>query len=246
MPASTFSQHLFQQVRKAEDRANRTYEAVIGVVVDNKDPDKLARVKVKYPVLGGQDTSFWAPLVQLGAGEERGWFFLPEVDDEVLIMFEHGDIHRPLIVGALWNGKDAPADKNDGKNERRTLVSREGSKIILDDDKGLVTIQDGKSEGKIVIDITNKITIEAANGDVCLQAPKGELNIVAKEIKSEGTQNYHLETKSGTNLGSDGETTIKSAMLQIAGATVDLNPGGVPAPAETQDKCEEVPDPLGG
>ena len=246
MLPSTLANFFYQQIRDTENRSNRVYEPVIGVVVDNKDPENLARVKVKYPVLGEKDTSFWAPIVELGAGEERGWFFLPEVEDEVLVMFEHGDIHRPLIVGALWNGKDVPPEKNDGKNERRTLMSREGSKIIFDDDKGTVTIEDANGDGKIVISKENKITIESPTGDVCVQAPSGELNIVANEITSEGTQNYHIETSKGTNIGSDGAMTIKSAMLQIAGLTVDLNPGGVSDAQKIDDQCEEVPDPLGG
>lgn len=246
MLPSTLNQFFFQQVRKQETGSNRVYEPVIAVVTDNKDPDKLARIKVKYPVLGGEDTSWWAPIVQLGAGEERGWFFLPEVDDEVLVVFEHGDIHRPLVIGALWNGKDAPPETNDGENERRTLMSREGSIITFDDDKGTITLEDGQGEGTIVLSKENKITITAKNGDVCIQAPKGELNIVADKIESEGTQNYHIETKSGTNIGSDGAMTFKSPMLQCVGATVDLNPGGVTDASKVEDSCEEVPDPLGG
>lgn len=246
MLPSTLAQFFFQQIRKSEDGANRVFEAVIGVVVDNKDPDKLARVKVKYPVLPGEDTSWWAPLVQLGAGEERGWFFLPEIDDEVLVLFEHGDIHRPLVIGSIWNGKDTPPETNGGSNERRTMMSREGSKITFDDDQGTVTIEDGAAEGTIVISKDNKITITASSGDVCIQAPKGELNIVAKEIVSEGKQNYHIESGQGTNMSCTGAATIKSSMLQIAGSKVDINPGGVSEASETQDSCEEVADPLEG
>lgn len=246
MLPSTLKQFFFHQVRNQEAQSDKIFGPVIAIVVDNKDPDKMARIKVKYPVLGGEDTSWWASIVQLGAGEERGWFFLPEKDDEVLVVFEHGDIHRPLIVGALWNGKDAPPETNDGANERRTLMSREGSKIIFDDDKGTVTIEDGGGEGTIVISKENKITIEAKSGDVCIQAPKGELNIVADKIESKGSQNYHIETKSGTNIGSDGAMTFKSPMLQCAGAKVDLNSGGVTDASKVEDSCEEVPDPLGG
>jgi uncharacterized protein involved in type VI secretion and phage assembly len=71
----------------------------------------------------------------IGAGKNRGWFFIPEKNDEVLVMFEHGDINRPLVVGSLWNGKDKPPDKNPGGNPRRVIKSRLGSKITFDDDK---------------------------------------------------------------------------------------------------------------
>ena len=47
-------------------------------------------------------------MVSIGAGSDRGTDWLPEINDEVLVGFEHGDIHRPYIIGAVWNGKDAP------------------------------------------------------------------------------------------------------------------------------------------
>ena len=247
MLPTNLSSLFFRQVREAESRADRVYEPVIGIVVDNKDPEKLARVKLKFPSLPGQDTSWWAPLVSLGGGNERGWFFLPEIDDEMLVMFEHGDIRRPVIVGALWNGKDAPPDENGGQNERRSIVSRNGSKIVFDDAEGVVSYEDGDGHGKITISKENKITIESATGDVCVQAPAGELNIMANELTSEGSMNYHIESLSGTNLGGDGAVTIKGGMmLQMHGQKIDINPGGVSAPSKTSASPEEVPDPIGG
>ena len=84
----------------------------------------------------------------LGAGKNRGWFFIPENDDEVLCLFEHGDMERPLVVGALWNGKDKPPDKNPGGNPRRVIKSRAGSKITFDDDQMKLIIEDGSGKGK--------------------------------------------------------------------------------------------------
>jgi len=244
---TNLASYFFGQIRDAEERADRIYEPVIGLVVDNKDPDKLARVKVKFPTLPGTDTSWWAPMASLGAGKDRGWFFLPEVDDEVLVMFAHGDIRRPIVLGAIWNGKDKPPDKNDGGNERRTIVSREGSKIIFDDDKGEITISDGGGIGKIVI-TKDKITLEATQGDVCLQAPKGEINIVAKELSSTGSMNYHIEAASGgLQVGGDAAVTVKAGMmLQLNGATCKVMASGAAAPSGGQAQCEEVPDPVAG
>src|SRR5438270_13414067 len=102
-----------EQIRDAETEASRVYEPMIGIVTDNKDPSKLGRVKLKFPVLSMDDTTDWVPVVMPGAGKNRGWFFIPEKDDEVLVLFEHGDIDRPLVVGSLWNGKDKPPAKND-------------------------------------------------------------------------------------------------------------------------------------
>jgi uncharacterized protein involved in type VI secretion and phage assembly len=238
--------YFYRQIRRTEEHADRMYEAVIGVVVDNKDPDKLARVKVKFPSLGGEDTSWWAPLSALGAGKERGWFFLPEIDDEVLVLFEHGDIRRPVVIGALWNGKDAPPDTNGGGNERKTIVSREGSKIVFDDDQGTITLESGP--GKIVLSKDNKITMEAAQGDICMQAPQGELTIVANEATFEAQMNCHLESMSGLNVESSANVEIKGgSMLALQGATTNLNPsGGGPSAEEASASPEEVPDPVGG
>jgi uncharacterized protein involved in type VI secretion and phage assembly len=248
MSLTNLSSFFFRQVRDSETRAERVYEAVVGIVVDNKDPDKLARVKVRFPSLPGPDTGWWAPMVSLGAGNERGWFFLPEIDDEVLVVFEHGDIRRPMVIGAMWNGKDTPPDTNGGANERRSFYSREGSKVVFDDDKNLVSFEDGGGFAKITIDADqNKIIIEATQGDVCLQAPQGELNIVAKEIKSESQMNYQIDSKLGTNLGSGGAMTIKGGTsLKVTSTPLNLQPGGTPEPSETSASPAEVPDPIGG
>ena len=141
--------YLFAQIQAGEHERDRVYEPVIGLVTDNKDPDKLGRVQLKIPILSDRDTTWWAPIVMLGAGKNRGWFFIPEKDDEVLVLFEHGDINRPLIIGALWNGKDKPPDKNPGGNPRRMIKSRAGSTITFDDDGGKIVIEDGGGKGKL-------------------------------------------------------------------------------------------------
>src|SRR5258706_15352610 len=117
------------QIRTAEAEAGKVYEPMIALVTDNKDPSKLGRVKIKIPILSEKDTTWWAPIVMLGAGKNRGWFFIPEVDDEVLVLFEHGDMDHPLVVGALRNGKDKAPDNNPGGNPRLVIKSRSGSKI---------------------------------------------------------------------------------------------------------------------
>ncbi|HTM21172.1 MAG TPA: phage baseplate assembly protein V [Kofleriaceae bacterium] len=245
MIPTNLASYFLGQIREAEERNERIYEAVIGIVTDNKDPDKLARVKVRFPTLPGTDTSWWAPLAALGAGKERGWFFLPEIDDEVLVMFAHGDVRRPIVLGAIWNGKDNPPDKNDGKNERRTIVSRAGSKIIFDDDKDEITLTDGNGTGKIVI-TKDKITLEAASGDVCLQAPKGELNVVAKVLDSKGSGNFHIDAASGgLQLGGKKVTFDGGQMLQLNGSAVKVQSSGASAPEAGEAEPKEVPDPVG-
>ena len=245
IPPSNLPAILFRQIREAEERADRVYEAVIGIVTDNKDTEGLARVKVKYPCLGDTDTSWWAPVCALGAGDERGWFFLPEIDDEVVVMFEHGDISRPVVIGALWNGKDAPPETNDSANERKVIVSREGSKITFDDAEGTVTLEDGGGQGKITISKENTITIESATGDICFLAPGGGINVVAKEFSLDAKMNFHLDAKAGMKLGGDAKVTLKSSgPLKVAGAVAHFMPGGVGSATAASASCEDAPDPV--
>jgi uncharacterized protein involved in type VI secretion and phage assembly len=234
------------QIRTAETESSRVYEPVIGVVTDNKDPSKLGRVKLKIPILSDQDSTFWCPIIMLGAGKNRGWFFIPEKDDEVLVMFEHGDLNRPIVVGALWNGKDKPPDKNPGGNPRRVLKSRLGSKITFDDDKKQLIIEDGVGKGKITFDSqANKITIEAIDGDVCFQTPADDMTIVAQSIEMTANTNLEIHAGDAMQWGAGGSATIKSSGTTLSGSKVNTNGGSAQMPNAPTTSPQDVPDPYG-
>jgi uncharacterized protein involved in type VI secretion and phage assembly len=234
------------QIRTAETESSRVYEPVIGIVTDNKDPSKLGRVKLKIPILSDQDTTYWCPIIMLGAGKNRGWFFIPEKDDEVLVMFEHGDLNRPLVVGALWNGKDKPPDKNPGGNPRRVLKSRLGSKITFDDDKKQLIIEDGVGKGKITFDSqANKITIEAIDGDVCFQTPADDMTIVAQSIEMTANTNLEIHAGDAMQWGAGGSATIKSSGTTLSGSKVNTNCGSAQMPSAPTTSPQDVADPYG-
>src|SRR4026208_10564 len=86
-------------------RADKVRGVHIAVVTDLSDPDKMYRVKVKLPCLAPSENTFWARIATLMTGGDRGTFVLPEVDDQVLVVFEHGDVDRPIIIGSVWNEK---------------------------------------------------------------------------------------------------------------------------------------------
>lgn len=241
--ASVFSAH----IREAELEADKVYEAVVAVVTDNKDPQKLGRVKVKFPLVSENDTSWWAPIVMLGAGKNRGWFFIPEKDDEVLCIFEHGDFERPLVIGALWGGVDKAPDKNPGGNPRRVIKSRQGSKITFDDEEMKLVLEDGTGKGKITFDANaNKIIIEALEGDVCFQAPKGELKIVAKTASFKATSNVEIHAGKAMAWGTDAACKIDGgSSVTMSGQKVNVNCGNASAPSAPKASPEDVKDPYG-
>jgi uncharacterized protein involved in type VI secretion and phage assembly len=234
------------QIRTAETESSRVYEPVIGIVTDNKDPSKLGRVKLKIPILSEQDSTYWCPIIMLGAGKNRGWFFIPEVNDEVLVMFEHGDLNRPLVVGALWNGKDKAPDKNPGGNPRRVIKSRQGSKITFDDDKEQLIIEDGAQKGRITFDAkANKITIEALDGDVSFQSPADDMIIVAQSIEMTASANLEIHAGDAMAWGAGGNATIKSSSTTLSGAKVNTNGGSAQMPTAPTTSPQAIADPYG-
>lgn len=125
---------------------------MVGIVTHNHDPEGLGRVRVRFPTLtperdGSAHASYWARVVSVGAGDQRGFDCMPEINDEVLVGFEHGDIRRPYILGGLWNGKNqrretvkdtVPKDgANRGKVRLRTLSTRTGHTLqFVEEDQG--------------------------------------------------------------------------------------------------------------
>ena len=150
--------------------------AMIAKVVDNVDPEGRYRVRVSFPWLADQYTkettsdgsaakvqSFWARMTAIMAGKDTGSFWIPEIDDEVLVVFENGDFARPIIVGSLWNAnntvpaqlkyspdntqEDVANDKQSGENNFRFIRSRMGHALAFIDKsgKGGVSLRTAKS-----------------------------------------------------------------------------------------------------
>ena len=236
----------FANARIAEAEGQRVYDAVIGVVTDIKDDQKLCRIKVKIPSMPITDNTWWCNWISIGGGKDRGWFTVPEIDDEVLIMFEHGDLGRPLMIGALWNGKDKAIDNNgDGKNARRVVKSKTGHKITFEDVEEFILIEDGGGIGSIKIDAkNNKIEMTAKQGDVAIQC-KEDLQILAGEVQVTAKGTADLMGKStGVNASSTASFKINGNMVALKGSTIDINPGGVAKADKATGTVSEAPDPV--
>jgi len=197
--------HTLCQLLEGEDRGGRG--VVVGIVTNNDDPQGLGRVKVRLPWLAEDEESTWARIASPMAGQDRGFYCLPEVNDEVLLAFEHGDIHRPYVLGALWNGRDSPPAANSavlngsGQVVQRIIKSRAGHTIVIDDTTGGggITIED-RAGNKIVIDSGSNAMQLQMNGDL--------------EIQSQGK--VTISGQAGVDITSSGNVNVR-------GGTINLN-----------------------
>lgn len=184
---------------------------VIGVVADLNDQDSLGRVRVKYPHLG-DELSDWARVATPMGGKDRGLFFRPEKDDEVLVAYEQGDPRRPCILGALWSKADPPPDDDGNKEENnwRFFRSRSGHLLKFDDTSGAEKIEIVGNGGKhkLVIDVSgSKIELTCDTGDIKVSAPSGTLTLDANTVK--------VSAKSNLDIQAGGTCTIKGASVAI-------------------------------
>jgi uncharacterized protein involved in type VI secretion and phage assembly len=181
---------------------------VIGVVTQNDDPEKLGRVRVKYPPLAEDAEGWWARIASPAAGQDRGLLMMPLVGDEVLVCFEHGDARRPYVIGALWNAKATPGD----------LVQTDGSFALQTDKKVLVTSQDAisiKAKDDIKIESDKTISQKATqNGDLVLEASGGKVTL-----------------KAATSVTVEGGTEVT---IKVPGGSISLKSGGIVQVSGTQ------------
>ena len=199
---------------------------VTAVVTNTDDPQNWGRVKVKFPWMTEDAESDWARLAAPGAGPEAGFYALPEVDDEVLVAFEHGDFSRPTILGSLWNGQHnvPPTITGAAQNERplrRTWHSRTGHAITMYDDSDnkveiktaeghTLTLDDNGSQIEIKSSGGLTITLDDNNGTIKIEANGKEDEI---ELKTGG--NMKLEAGGNMDIKANGQVNVKGAMVNL-------------------------------
>jgi phage protein D len=193
--------------------AERLPGVVMALVDDNDDPEKMGRVRLRYPWMGDEAVSFWARVAMPGAGRDCGMVWIPQVDDEVLVAFEHGDPSRPFVIGALWNGTDTPPLGDSlfdaGKVKRSGFVSRSGHKLVFFDDPG--------ESGIALISSDNKFRIS-------LNETKGEIHVYFDgKLLLEGTGDVEVKTQGNFKVDASGVEIKASGQTAIKGATVALN-----------------------
>ncbi len=209
-----------------QEGRGRMLGVTVGIVTNVRgDPEGLGRIKVQYPYLGKEIESDWIRMAPPMAGKERGFFFLPEVNDEVLLAFEHGDVHRPYMIGALWNKKDKPplspddAIGSDGKVKQRIIRSTSGHIILLEDTPNAQKIVINSQGGHVVTldDTQNRgnITLQSAAGHtVVLDDKPGGEQILVKD-KSGQNKIVINSVQNAITVESQGDISIKAKTANV-------------------------------
>lgn len=180
----------------------RYYGVAEAIVTDNDDPEKEGRVKVKFPWFDGDMVSEWCRVRQPYAGPGYGWYLVPEVGDEVLVAFIHGDMRLPVILGGLWNGKDKPSVHRGSGKDPKLLRTKGGHEILLDDSGGAEKIVIVDSSGK------NQVVIDTAGNSITVESQTGKLTLRGREVEIEAQQ---------------GMKVTAGATLDLKGASINLN-----------------------
>lgn len=209
------------------------------VVVSNEDPKKLGRVQVKMNWQTGLMQTSWIRVLTPDAGtsdkvsSNRGFVFIPEKGDQVMVSFRYDDPNRPFVLGSLFHGKSGTGGGS--SNKTKSLTTRSGCTVTLDDEKGSVTIADPKGstvilngDNTITIDSKDKISIHSkeieilADEKIRIEAGS-EAEVLSKNSTFEGTTEAKIKSSASIKEEAPAIDIKADAMLKATGATVDVN-----------------------
>lgn len=226
-----------------DNQSQKRNGVAIGIVTNIEDPEDLGRVKVKFPLRNWSGNteyeSFWAPIASWLAGSTRGAFFLPNVNDEVLVAFNDGNVDEPFVIGMLWNGKDKPpvtgADRiASGKPKISKLKSHGGHELVFNDEQGKETLEIHTPKGqKILLDDQNKkIEISDSQGKnkVTINGQSNEISCQSDKVINLKAQGCSVKIDASGGITIESGTTLKIKAQQVtieAGASMDIKSTGM-------------------
>lgn len=211
----------------------------IGIVTDIIDPKGEGRVRVRFPVVDPASDGVFARVASLDAGDNRGTFFRPEVDDEVIVGFVNGDARHPVVVGMLHSSAKPPPYEAAEDNNEKGYVSREGVKVTINDgDKSIVIetpggrkviLDDDAGEISIVDDNNNSLVMDSSgivvktDGDLMLEAT-GKIGLKAMELAMSADSSVEMKGSGSVTIDSSGTAKLKGGgMVDIQGGLVKIN-----------------------
>ena len=173
-------------------------------IKDNNDPDGLGRVKVQYNWASGNTTSDWMRMIQPHSGAGKGFYFIPEIDEEVLVGFEGGNAQNPYVLGTQYNGSES-SGYNSGENDKKVIHTRSGTKILFNDAEGSILIED-PSGNTYLMD---------GQGNIEVNAPKNMTFNAGENVSI--TAGKNVTVNAGENIASS------AAMDMIDSAGININ-----------------------
>ncbi|MEN8118686.1 MAG: type VI secretion system tip protein VgrG [Bacteroidota bacterium] len=197
------------------------------VVTDNKDPENLGRVKVKFIWQEDGQSTPWIRTVTPYSANGRGFYFIPEIDDEVLVGFEDGNAEKPYVIGSLYHGKNKPPDGlPDSKNNFKGIVTKSNLRIEFDEGKKVTTIDTPGGNKIVVSDDEQSILLNDQNDNKVELSPSGIELYSLDNIKINSDKKITIEALEDIVLSSLGGDIKVSGMNIKQNASVDFKAEG--------------------
>lgn len=195
------------------------------------DPDGEERIQVRIPVIHKDDEGAWCRLGTLDAGKERGTFFRPEIDDEVVVGFLDNDPRHGVVLGMMHSSKFPSPEPAKDDNHKKGYQSREKMKLVFDDEKKIITIETPGGNKVVISEDEKMIHLEDQNGnkltldkdgvkiesikDIILKAPSGDIKADGVNVEVKGTAGAKVGGSGGTELSLSGTANLKGPMVNI-------------------------------
>lgn len=220
----------FSDMNMHDSMNRRIYGVSVGIVTNVDDPEKLGRVKLKLPLRECENETDWVRIVSLMAASDLGAFFLPEVNDEVLVAFNEGNVREPFVIGVLWNPQAKPPEYTVGdKVNMRKLKTRSGHEIIFTEESGKEKIEILTPGGHSLTmdDEAKKIELKdtSGNNNVLIEGQSNKISINSdqKIVLKANSSSVEIDKSGGITVKSSGSIKIESSSsLKIKGQQVDI------------------------
>lgn len=208
------------------------FGVVVGLVTNIMDPAGMHRVKLRFPWLSDDYESWWARMAQVGAGKGRGLVWLPEVDDEVLVAFEQGDIRRPYVIGMLFNGKDSIANDagkkiydSSGRSVLKGMRSRSGHRLVFQDGwdgHEAAWLGTGDSKHRLILSQGDNKVILHSDGSIEISAG-GDIAVSGSNITLKAQQKVEIEAGTELSIKSKNVSIDGDIKVAVNGGMITLN-----------------------
>lgn len=201
-----------------EDIQQKFYGVTVGKVINVLDPMALGRVQVQLPSIDAVDLMPWARIAVPMAGPAHGFYFIPNIGDEVLVAFEHGDINAPYIVGSLWNATSPPPLPSPVP-QLRLLSTLAGNKILISEVPPSITISTATGQQVVMspvgIQITDGTNVINMSADGITLTASGNLNLVAGGKINLTAASVTVAASANADISAAGAASITAPLVKI-------------------------------